>query len=289
MNESPRNRLSIGSTVTPPKVTLTITLDGERTSVTMDPDEAVLIASQLFAEASQLIPAEREFMVSPEAPARPFPSVPAPSPKMFAAPPAPTGGPAPALVEDGPEAEEIDKDAPLSVPPEYESFLAPEMSRNWRVTWSARNRGEEIDITPEQMIEAAEWPDSIEHPNESVRSHIRDGVSVLIPYADPDAIIGVTWVTRAFGDGSSSVAATKKAPSGGPGRKMPDGYSEVRRMLIAHGFEIDEHKRDHPQVSHPARPGVAISMSGSPSDYRSYRNMISRINREFGVDITQKP
>lgn len=284
MNESPRNRLSIGSTVTPPKVTLTITLDGERTSVTMGPDEAVLIASQLFAEASKLVPTDREFMVFPEDPASPRPSAPVPSPKMFTAPSAPTGGPAPALDEDEP-----DKDAPLSVPPEYESFLTPEMSRNWRVTWSARNRGEEIDITPEQMIEAAEWPDSIEHPNESVRSHIRHGVSVLIPYADPDAIIGVTWVTRPFGDGAAPDAALKKAPSGGPGRKMPSGFSEIRRMLLSHGFEIEDRSNGHPRVSHPARPGVVVSMAGSPSDHRSYRNMISRINREFGVDITQDP
>lgn len=282
MNESPANHLSITSTSNPPSITLTIFLNGERTAVTLDPAEAVLAGNRLLSEALKRLPDHQEFVVTPEpqetsAPLPSPPPVPFPSPS-FSAPSTVTEASFADEHDDVPRSEE-----PISVPPGYESFLAPEEAPNWRVTVSARARGETIGVTPEQMVEAANFPDHIEHPNETARAHVRDGISVLIPTADPDAIIGVTLVTRA------KSGAIPKAGSGGPGRKMPSSFPELQKMAEAHGFCLEDPGRNHAKLRHPDHPGLMMPVPGTPSDHRSYQNFISRVQRMFGVDITHAP
>lgn len=293
MTDSPADSLSISGANSPPAVTVTLKVGDERTTVSMDPAEAVLAGSQLMAEAQRLLPKNKEFSVR-RVPARAS-APPPPSPGPFREPravpeppPVPVELDATSLKREDIEPVPRNTD-PILVPPGYESFLGEVSPEQWRVTRSAQERGEVIGVTPEEMILAASEPDDIERPNSTVRAHVRGNVSVLVPDADPDAIIGVTLVNRSPEDYEDHSPARKRAPSGGPGRKMPGGFSEVRQMLLAHGFEIDEHHKGHPKVRHPKHPNVMVTLPGSPSDHRSFLNMIARIRREFGVDITQRP
>lgn len=284
MTESPKHFLSISSTDTPPSVTLTFDIDGKRQMVSLSPSDAVLAGHKLLSEAMSLLPDSQQFAVHPETQQQPSPPAPA---RPFPVPTPPRD--AQQIQGDAGDAEEHRSDAPILVPPEYESLIRDEVQRDWRVTHSARTRGEQIGVSPEEMIETASFPDCVERRDSTTYAHVRGRISVLIPDADPEAIIGVTLVTRAFSGGKAQPAAPGRGPSGGPGRKMPDGFHDIRKMLLSHGFEIDEHRSGHPRIRHPQHPGVFVTIAGSPSDYRAHQNMIARVRREFGVDITQRP
>ena len=132
------------------------------------------------------------------------------------------------------------------------------------------------------MLTAASHPERIdEMPDGTAVSHARDGVSVLIPYRDPDAIIGVTWDQQT----RKTLADNRRAASGGPGRKMPTSYAELTTLLSAHGFVIEQGK-NHPKVQHPDHPGVTVTIPRTTSDHRGYINMVATLRSEFGIDIT---
>lgn len=274
MTEYPTH-LSIASSPGTGLIDVTVTANGEHTTISMQPADAALAAGKLLAEAMRHFPAETEFPATLSQPERPT-----------AKPTAPHPSPTPASIAAAQEPVNEEEDdtpppGPVSVPRGYEGFLDPEVT-DWKVTRSAESRGTLIDVSPEQMIEAASYPDRVEYPGDTVHAHIRDGVSVLIPNAEPNAIIGVTRVA------ASREQPERRAPSGGPGRKMPDGDPELRRMLTAHGFEVRVSK-NHPKITHPDHPGVTVSMAGTASDYHSNRNLIALVRRKFGVDITQQP
>lgn len=292
MTDDTSPRLAV--TRTEDTITLTITTpEGEPATVTLTPADAALAGSAMVAEAVGQVPGgTREFrgLPGPEeetsAPV-PEPKSPAPvaTPSIFAgrtrpAKPAPPRSPqAPVDVEDG---EAVSSESPVSVPKEYEPLLSAEdPGEEWRVSLSATNRGKELNISEEQMLAAAKHPDRIEYPNADVVAHIRDGVSIIFPSDRQKVIIGAAWARDRVPD-----ATTPRVPSGGPGKRMPSDYQELRALLLDHGFDVEMNSK-HPKVSHPDHPGVTITAPGTASDFRSLRNLVARIRREFGVDITQ--
>lgn len=174
---------------------------------------------------------------------------------------------------------------PVTVPPAYQGLLSDHTQTVWQVKRSARERALKIGVSEEQMLAAASHPERIDEMRDGAAvSHARDGVSALIPYRDPDAIIGVTWDEQT----RKTQADTRRAASGGPGRKMPASYAELTDLLSAHGFVIEQGK-NHPKVQHPGRPGSTVTIPRTTSDHRGYINMVATLRAEFGVDITLPP
>lgn len=319
MTDDPRPELSIGNA--DGTVSVTITISGERSTIHLSPADASLAGTQLLAAALRQLPDEQRFQGvevdhssgDEETADRVVPKPAPPKVRERGAEVAATprgvaaagsaGGPGSsggserpsgsAVGDEGDAAAEggrgavQDDGSSISVPPGYEALLEDDSEQDWQLTYSARNRARDIGVFDEEMIAAATSPEIIEldeTQDPPARSYIRDGISVLVPVGDPTKIIGVMRVPRA-----TLSQSVPKTPSGGPGKKMPGGRAELRQMLEQHGFVIDFQGASHPKVSHPARPGTTVTIPASPSDYRSYRNVIAQVRRIFGVDITQHP
>lgn len=239
-------------------IEVTITAQGQTLSVALSPVVALAVGQRLLSLA----------LPSPPATSCEFEGVAA---KMQ---------PRPGMTE-GPRPE-----APaVTVPPAYEEMLNGAGRRtSWRVTKSAQTRAEHLSISREAMVAAAADPERIDTlPDGEAVAHVRDGISVLVPRKDPDTIIGVTFDRRTA---KAPQADSRRASSGGAGRKMPATFSELSTMLDEHGFTIHQGK-GHPKVRHPDKPGRTVTIPRTPSDRRGYMNTVSTIRGEFDVDITR--
>lgn len=263
-------------------VKVTINGDGQQTSIVLKAEEAREAGARLLMASLSGQEVRDEFRGVMECP------VPLPSELTRAEPDPDPENEVTVEVANAPEVAS-EEDAPLpvepeavTVPPAYQGMLNEHTQIEWRIKRSARERALKIGVSEEQMLTAASHPERIdEMPDGTAVSHARDGVSVLIPYRDPDAIIGVTWDQQT----RKTLADNRRAASGGPGRKMPTSYAELTTLLSAHGFVIEQGK-NHPKVQHPDHPGVTVTIPRTTSDHRGYINMVATLRSEFGIDIT---
>ena len=129
---------------------------------------------------------------------------------------------------------------------------------------------------------------AVDHPHSVEQTHqhngnlfIRGDLGVIIPHDDPGTIVAVFHV-----DEHTSSAPRPRRRSGGPARQVPTSTTELEQMLRAHGFEISTSGGGHPKATHPDKPGAVITIPHTPSDRRSWLNLIADIRRHTGIDIT---
>lgn len=86
-------------------------------------------------------------------------------------------------------------------------------------------------------------------------------------------------------DPGAAPAPRGRRASGAPAHQMPESSAEIERLLIAHGFEISAGRGGHHKATHRDHPGVTITIPLTPSDHRSYPNLLAEIRRRTGVDV----
>lgn len=75
-----------------------------------------------------------------------------------------------------------------------------------------------------------------------------------------------------------------RAKSGGPGNRVPHDVTSMLERVRAHGFDVQTDRR-HYIVTHPDVPGAMETMSKSPSDFRTFDNMVAQVRASFGIDL----
>lgn len=157
----------------------------------------------------------------------------------------------------------------------------------WVIPRSALLKATGDGISEQQLREIASNPDRI-HPAPDGRANVHEatGIGVIIR---GQAIIGhYRYTTPAPRTPQAEPPRTGRGKSGGPGRRVPSGYSDLLRTLRAHGFTVDENRGGgHPLITHPATPGFQYSMPRTPSDHRSFANMVAQLRHHTGIDITR--
>lgn len=175
---------------------------------------------------------------------------------------------------------------PIRTLPEHSSVVVNLSSGSWTITARAHEQATLLGLTPEAVAAMADDP-AYTSPDSMGRAmeHCKGGYKALVPHNSPHVVIGVSEV-REWGEDSTGPIRTPSAKSGGPGRRMPGNLRELTDALTAHGFRIDLN-HPHPQATHPRHPGKVFVIPSTPSDYRSLRNLIAGLRRDFGIDITR--
>lgn len=179
------------------------------------------------------------------------------------------------------------KAMPVHVGPDHPSVPVMTASGAWTVTSRAHEQAVALGLTPEEVVDIASDP-VYTCPDSKGRAmeHCKHGYSALVPHSDPRVVIGIAHSHERHGDDTTGPIRVPSAKSGGPGRRMPSTVRELVDALVTHGFRIDR-SHAHPQATHPNHPGHMIVVPSTPSDHRSYRNLIAGIRRDFGIDITR--
>ncbi|WP_061015163.1 type II toxin-antitoxin system HicA family toxin [Microbacterium sp. CCH5-D1] len=125
------------------------------------------------------------------------------------------------------------------------------------------------------------------HSTEPTHQHngtlyIRGDLGVIVPDDDQALIVGLVRV-----DPDITPLRRARRAGGGPSRRMPTTTAELEQLLRGHGFQITAPRGGHRKALHPDRPGVLITIPHTPSDSRSYPNLVADIRRLTGIDITQ--
>lgn len=130
---------------------------------------------------------------------------------------------------------------------------------------------------------------AIAHPHSTERTHqdngtlyVRGDLGVIVPDDDRTLIVGLVRV-----DPDTAPLRRGRRAGGGPARRMPTTATEIEQSLHAHGFQTLPTRGGHRKATHPAHPGVVITVPHTPSDSRSYPNLVADIRRLTGIDITQ--
>lgn len=149
-----------------------------------------------------------------------------------------------------------------------------------QLTARAREQLDEAGFTDDDVREAlmspirvgpAAYGDRLEYRNHSLR--------VLVPRDSPDVVIGIGVLHE-------MPSSPGRAKSGGPGRSIPSTPTELEGRLELHGFTVNRTRGSgHISITHPDHAGVIYGPS-TPSDHRSYENLVAQIRRETGIDIS---
>lgn len=123
------------------------------------------------------------------------------------------------------------------------------------------------------------------HSTEPTHQHngtlyVRGDLGVIVPDDDQALIVGLVRV-----DPDTAPLRRSRRAGGGPSRPTPTTTAELEQLLRAHGFQITAARGGHRKAAHPDRPGVIITIPHTPSDSRSYPNLVADIRRLTGVDI----
>lgn len=152
-----------------------------------------------------------------------------------------------------------------------------------RISRKAAQQIQELATTPAD-VDAA-----IAHPHSTERTHqdngtlyVRGDLGVIVPDDDRTLIVGLVRV-----DPDTAPLRRGRRAGGGPARRMPTTATEIEQSLHAHGFQTLPTRGGHRKATHPAHPGVVITVPHTPSDSRSYPNLVADIRRLTGIDITQ--
>ncbi|MGW9550647.1 hypothetical protein ACWG8W_06280 [Citricoccus zhacaiensis] len=73
--------------------------------------------------------------------------------------------------------------------------------------------------------------------------------------------------------------------SGGDGWTPPSSPKEMARLLMAHGFELEQNGSGHQTVTHPARSGVMTTLPTTPSDIMWSRAFVTKVRSKFGIEL----
>ena len=130
---------------------------------------------------------------------------------------------------------------------------------------------------------------AVAHPHSTERTHqhngtlyVRGDLGVIVPDDDQALIVGLVRV-----DPDTTPLRRTRSAGGGPSRRMPTTAAELEQLLRVHGFQIAAARGGHRKAAHPDRPGVIITIPHTPSDSRSYPNLVADIRRLTDIDITQ--
>lgn len=136
---------------------------------------------------------------------------------------------------------------------------------------------------------AADIDAAVAHPHSTERTHqhngtlfVRGDLGVIVPDDDQTLIVGLVRV-----DPDTSPLRPTRRAGGGPSRRMPTTAAELEQLLRVHNFQVTQARGGHRKALHPDRPGVIITIPHTPSDSRSYPNLVADIRRLTGIDITQ--
>ncbi len=152
-----------------------------------------------------------------------------------------------------------------------------------RLSRKAAEQIQDLGTTPAD-VDAA-----VTHPHSTERTHQHNGtmfvlgdLGVIVPDDDPALIVGLVRV-----DPDITPLRHSRSAGGGPSRRMPTTAAELEHLLHVHGFQITAARGGHRKARHHDRPGVVITIPHTPSDSRSYPNLVADIRRLIGIDITQ--
>lgn len=153
-----------------------------------------------------------------------------------------------------------------------------------RLSRKAGIQTQAMGLSPGDVDETIDHPHSIEQTHQhNGNLYIRDGLGVIVPHDEPDIVVAVLRI-----DQHAPSTPRPRRSSGGSSRKVPTSISELERMLRAHGFEITTSGGGHPKATHPSRPDATITIPHTPSDRRSWLNLVADIRRHTGIDITAR-
>lgn len=68
------------------------------------------------------------------------------------------------------------------------------------------------------------------------------------------------------------------------GARGPRDYAELEEWLADEGYYVDRPRRGHPRVLSPQGP-VLVTLTGSPSDVRSFANDVAVCRRVLGLGL----
>jgi hypothetical protein len=167
----------------------------------------------------------------------------------------------------------------------------------WGFTNLARTQLADLSLTEQEVEAILESPHvQAQSPSGTAVNHYGDDLLIMVD-VNGDCIISVIErkMHTPAGDERSSYStsspgspAKQKSHSGGPGRRMPSTSKEFLAMLKEHGFTTVNGGQNHHLATHPGYPDVRVAVPSTPSDRRSYPNLIADIKRRTGIDITKK-
>ena len=74
------------------------------------------------------------------------------------------------------------------------------------------------------------------------------------------------------------------SPKGGPGTPAISSLDEFTKVARAAGLEVAPGGK-HSKVYHPDNPSVSLTVPLTPSDHRTWMNLIAQVKNELGVDL----
>ncbi|QLD10448.1 type II toxin-antitoxin system HicA family toxin [Microbacterium oleivorans] len=128
---------------------------------------------------------------------------------------------------------------------------------------------------------------AINEPHSTERTHqhngtlyVRGDLGIIVPDDDPAVVVALLRI-----DPDAAPAPRARRSTVGPAHRAPESSTELERMLRGHGFEISAGRGGHHKATHREHPGVTIIIPHTPSDHRSYPNLLAEIRRRTGLDI----
>lgn len=150
-----------------------------------------------------------------------------------------------------------------------------------RLSRKAATQIQELGVNAEAVDQAIDEPHSTERTHQNNGTlFVRGDLGVIVPDDDPALVIALLRINP-----GAAPAPRGRRASGGPAHRMPESSAEIERLLRAHGFEISAGRGGHHKATHRDHPGVTITIPHTPSDHRSYPNLLAEIRRRTGVDI----
>lgn len=176
-------------------------------------------------------------------------------------------------------------------PQQVAGRVAPRVPAPPRATPSGRRLSRKAGAQIQTLgVRLRDVDETIDHPHSVEQTHqhnghlfIRGRLGVIVPHDEPDTVVAIFHV-----DDRAPRTPRPRRSGGGPARKVPTSIGELERMLRAHGFEISTSGRGHFKATHPDRPGAMLTIPHTPSDRRSWLNLVADIRRNTGIDITTK-
>lgn len=136
-------------------------------------------------------------------------------------------------------------------------------------------------------VDVAAVDEAINEPHSTERTHqdngtlyVRGDLGVIVPDDDPAVVVALLRI-----DPDAAPVPRGRRATGGPAHRTPESSAELEQLLRAHGFEISAGRGGHHKATHQHHPGVTITIPHTPSDHRSFPNLLAEIRRRTGVDV----
>ncbi len=150
-----------------------------------------------------------------------------------------------------------------------------------RLSRKAAAQIQELSVDVDAVDQAIDEPHSTERTHQHNGTlYVRGDLGVIVPDDDPAVVVALLRI-----DPNAAPAPRARRSTGGPAHRAPESSAELERMLRGHGFEISAGRGGHHKATHREHPGVTITIPHTPSDHRSYPNLLAEIRRRTGIDI----